>query len=46
MKLKLDENLGKTAAAQFRSAGHDAQTVPGQALSKAADRDVNGMRNG
>jgi predicted nuclease of predicted toxin-antitoxin system len=40
MKLKLDKNLGKTAAALFQSAGYDTQTVPGQGLSKAADREV------
>lgn len=40
MKLKLDENLGRTAAALFRSAGHDTQTVPGQSLSGAMDRKV------
>jgi len=40
MKLKLDENLGKTAAAILRSAGHDIRTVPGQGLCKAADREV------
>jgi hypothetical protein len=40
MKLKLDENLGKTAATLFQSAGYDTQTVRGQGLSKAADREV------
>jgi len=40
MKLKLDENLGKMAAAVFQSADCDVQTVRGQGLSKAADREV------
>jgi hypothetical protein len=40
MKLKLDENLGKTAASLLQSAGYDTQTVPGQGLSKATDREV------
>ncbi len=40
MKLKLDENLGRTAATLFQSAGYDVQTVRGQGLSKAADREV------
>jgi len=40
MKLKLDENLGKTAANVFQSAGYDTQTLRGQGLSKAADREV------
>ena len=30
MNLKLDENLGATAAALFRAAGHDARTVRGE----------------
>jgi len=40
MKLKLDENLGKTAATLFQSAGYATQTARGQGLSKAADREV------
>ncbi len=40
MKLKLDENLGKTAAAIFQAGGYDARTVPGQGLSRATDREV------
>lgn len=40
MKLKLDENLGKTAAAAFQAAGCDIRTVCGQGLSKAADREI------
>ena len=40
MRLKLDENLGKTPASLFQSGGHDTQTVRGQGLSGAADRKV------
>ena len=40
MRLKLDENLGGTAAALLRSGGHEVATVPGQGLSKATDREV------
>ena len=40
MKLKLDENLGKTAAALFQAGGCDTRTVRGQDVSGAADRDV------
>jgi len=40
VRLKLDENLGKSAAALLEAGGHDTQTVRGQGLSKAADRDV------
>lgn len=40
MRLKLDENLGRTAASLFQSAWHDTQTVRGQGLSKATDREV------
>lgn len=32
MKLKLDENLGKSAAAALQKAGHDVATVAGQRL--------------
>ncbi|MEN6428427.1 MAG: DUF5615 family PIN-like protein [Phycisphaerales bacterium] len=42
MKLKLDENLGKTAALMFQSAGYDARTVLDQGLSGAPDREVIG----
>jgi hypothetical protein len=34
------ENLGKSAAALFEAGGHDTQTVCGQGLSRAADREV------
>ncbi len=40
MKLKLDENLGKTAAAVLQAAGYDTRTVPEQRLCKATDREV------
>lgn len=40
MKLKLDENLGKTAAALFQAGGCDTRTVRSQGLAGAADRDV------
>jgi len=40
MRLKLDENLGKTATVIFRSAGYDTQTVRDQGLSQAADRKI------
>ncbi len=40
MKLKLDENLGKNAAALFQAGGCDAHTVHGQGLSEATDREV------
>ena len=40
MRLKLDDNLGRTAAAVFQSAGHDTETVRGEGLSRAADREV------
>jgi hypothetical protein len=40
VKLKLDENLGKTAAAIFQAGGFDTRTIPGQGLSKATDREV------
>jgi hypothetical protein len=40
MRLKLDENLGGTAAMLLQSAGHDIETVPGQGLSRATDREV------
>jgi hypothetical protein len=40
MKVKLDENLGRMAAAIFQSAGHETQTVRGQGLAGAADRRV------
>jgi len=40
VKLKLDENLGKTAADLFRAAGCDTRTVCDQGLSQATDRQV------
>lgn len=43
MKLKLDENLGKTAVAAFQSAGHDTLTVLEQDMAGAVDRKVIGV---
>ena len=40
MNFKLDENLSRSVAALFRSAGHDAVTVREQELCGAADEDV------
>ena len=40
MKLKLDENLGHTAADVFRQAGHDVAMVRTQGLSVFPDEDV------
>lgn len=40
MKLKLDENLGHTAANSFRAAGYDVATVRSQGLSGSPDEDV------
>jgi hypothetical protein len=40
MRLKLDENFGGTAASLLQSAGHDTETVRGQHLSGATDREV------
>ena len=40
MRLKLDENLGRTAAALFQSVGHDTETVRGEGLCRASDREV------
>lgn len=37
MRLKLDENLGRSVAEQFRRAGHDTATVWDQQLSGAPD---------
>ena len=40
MRLKLDENIGRRAAAFLTSAGHDVATVPDERLSGAADAAV------
>jgi predicted nuclease of predicted toxin-antitoxin system len=40
MRLKLDENLGKTPLELFRRAGHDAVTVREQGLSGANDQKI------
>lgn len=37
MKVKLDENLGRTVAERFREAGHDTATVRDQELSGTSD---------
>ena len=43
MNLKLDENLGHTAAEVFRQAGHRVETVHTQSLSGAPDAEVIAM---
>jgi predicted nuclease of predicted toxin-antitoxin system len=40
MKFKLDENLSRSVAGLFRSAGHDAMTVCEQGLQSAPDERV------
>ncbi len=40
MRLKLDENLGRTIAALFTTAGHDVVTVPQQHLCSAPDQEL------
>jgi predicted nuclease of predicted toxin-antitoxin system len=40
VNLKLDENLGHTAAELFREAGHGVETVHSQRLSGAPDAEV------
>lgn len=40
MLLKLDENLGRSAAALLGQAGHDVATVAGQGLCSATDREI------
>lgn len=40
MRLKLDENLPRRAAEQFRGAGHEVDTVADEHLNGAADVDV------
>jgi predicted nuclease of predicted toxin-antitoxin system len=40
MRFKLDENLSRSVADLFRSAGHDAMTVREQGLQSAADERV------
>ena len=37
MRLKLDENLGRTAATRCRAAGHDVSTVIEERLAGATD---------
>ena len=40
MRLKLDENLGRTAADLFRQARHEVETVRSEGLSGSPDEDV------
>jgi predicted nuclease of predicted toxin-antitoxin system len=40
VRLKLDENLGRSIAAFFRAAGHDTSTVLEQRLGSADDQTV------
>lgn len=40
MQLKLDENLGLTAADLLRQGGHDVSTVPEQNMCSVTDRDL------
>jgi predicted nuclease of predicted toxin-antitoxin system len=40
VKLKLDENLGRSAAALLRQAGHDVATVAEQELWGTPDREL------
>ena len=40
MKLKLDENLGRSAAALLRQAGHDVATIAEQELWGTPDREL------
>jgi len=40
MRFKLDENLSRSVAELFRSAGHDAVTVREQGLQSAPDEEI------
>jgi predicted nuclease of predicted toxin-antitoxin system len=40
VRLKLDENLGRRAAALLRAEGHDVSTVHEQAMSSATDAEI------
>ena len=40
MKFKLDENLGRSAFDILQGNAHDVQTVRGQGLSTATDREI------
>lgn len=40
MRVELDENLGRSIAALFESAGHDVATVYGQGMASAKDEEV------
>lgn len=43
MRLKLDENLGKSLADVLRQAGHEVATVPDQGLFGTEDRTLRDM---
>jgi predicted nuclease of predicted toxin-antitoxin system len=43
MRFKLDENLSRSVAELFRSAGHDAMTVREEGLQAAPDEQVFGV---
>ncbi|MFZ0427037.1 MAG: DUF5615 family PIN-like protein [Acidobacteriota bacterium] len=40
MRLKLDENLGRSAVELFREAGHDVATVWEEELGGASDQNI------
>jgi predicted nuclease of predicted toxin-antitoxin system len=40
VKLKVDENLGRSVVQVLRDAGHDVATVPGQHLCSASDGEL------
>lgn len=40
MKIKVDENIGRSGVNLLRQAGHDVMTVPDQGLSGAADEAI------
>jgi predicted nuclease of predicted toxin-antitoxin system len=40
MRIKLDENLPASLAADLRESGHDVETVPGEGLKGRPDTDV------
>jgi predicted nuclease of predicted toxin-antitoxin system len=40
LKLKLDENLGKSVATILENAGHNVETITGEGLRGAKDKEV------
>jgi len=40
LKIKVDENIGRSGVDLLRQAGHDVMTVPAQQLSGAADEAI------